>query len=161
MEEKPKVLLVDDEASIRELLRRVNNYFGFETIEASDGEEGWTVYMEIEPDLVVSDICMPKMNGVQLLANIRRYDEHAKVILITGHCYYRNLAKTWPYPPNGFLEKPFEIGELGRMMQELIGDTSSEHESETMDCPESVPLSCSPETTPENAACIPTLEHDD
>ncbi len=139
MDEKPKVLLVDDEAGIRELLRRVNSYFGFETVEASDGEEGWAVYMEVNPDLVVSDIYMPKMNGMQLLENIKTHDEHAKVIIITGHCHYRTLAKTSPHPPNGFLEKPFEIEELGRMMRELISDIRSEGEPQIIDCPEPVP----------------------
>ena len=116
-----KILVVDDEAISRTLLRRVNDHFKFETIEAEDGEEGWKLFQETEPDLVISDIYMPKMNGIQLLANIKRYDSDSKVILITGFPNFRSMVATSPYLPDGFLEKPFKIEELGRLMRTLTG----------------------------------------
>ena len=119
MEPKFKVLVVDDEATARNLLHRVNDYFGFETLEAEDGQEGWELFRSEEPDIVISDIYMPNMNGIQLLSNIKRYDSTAKVILITGFPNFRSMVKTCPYCPDGFLEKPFKIEELGRLMRTL------------------------------------------
>ncbi|MBU1706691.1 response regulator [bacterium] len=116
-----KVLVVDDEAIARNLLHRVNDYFGFETIEAEDGQEGWKLFQEIEPDIVISDIYMPNMNGIQLLSCIKRSNSDSKVILITGFPNYRSMVKTSPYPPDGFLEKPFKIEDLGRLMRTLTG----------------------------------------
>ncbi len=121
METKLKVLVVDDEAIARNLLHRVNDYFGFETIEAEDGQEGWKLFREIEPDIVISDIYMPNMNGIQLLSCIKRSNSDSKVILITGFPNYRSMVKTSPYPPDGFLEKPFKIEDLGRLMRTLTG----------------------------------------
>lgn len=121
METNLKILVVDDEAIARNLLHRVNDYFGFETVEAEDGEEGWALFQDIEPDIVISDIYMPNMNGIQLLSSIKRYDSTSKVILITGFPNFRRMVKTCPYCPDGFLEKPFKIEELGRLMRALTG----------------------------------------
>lgn len=120
MEEKPRILVVDDEAVTRDLLRRVNNYFNYETLEAEDGEKAWDIFQKTAPDLTISDIYMPNMNGLQLLANIKRRDSDAKVILITGYPNYRMMVKSSPTPPDGFLEKPFKIEELGRTISTLL-----------------------------------------
>jgi DNA-binding NtrC family response regulator len=113
---KLRVLVVDDDEVTRELLRRVNDYFGLETLEAKDGDEGWKVYQQAEPDLIVSDIHMPRMNGLQLLSSVKKHNANAKVILITGYPTYRETVRSSSRPPDGFLEKPFGIDELRRLM---------------------------------------------
>lgn len=116
---KLRVLVVDDDEVTRELLRRVNDYFGLETLEAEDGDEGWKVYQRAVPDLIISDIHMPRMNGLQLLSIVKKHNSDAKVILITGYPGYRDSVKSSPFPPDGFLEKPFGIDELRRLMTAL------------------------------------------
>jgi YesN/AraC family two-component response regulator len=137
MDKKPEVLIVDDEATARLLLRRVNNYFGFETVEAENGEDGWALYQKVKPDLTVSDIYMPKTNGLQLLACIKKHDKTAKVILITGYARFQAMLETCAYPPDGFLEKPFDIEELGRMMQALLSESELEQEARDRNQPTS------------------------
>ncbi len=122
MGKKFKILVVDDEAVTRILLRRVNNHFGFETVEAEDGEEGWKLFKETDPDLVISDIYMPNMNGIQLLSNIKKCNKNFKVILITGYSNFHGMLDMCLYPPDGFLEKPFKIEDLGRLMKTLAGN---------------------------------------
>jgi len=130
MEGKPRILIVDDEAAARGLLRRVNSHFGFETIEAKDGEEGWELYIEDKPDLTISDIYMPKMNGLQLLSKIKKDNENAKVILITGYSHFRLLLQNNPQiRPDGFLEKPFDIEDLGQVMKKFLHDMNPEPKS--------------------------------
>jgi CheY-like chemotaxis protein len=116
---KLRVLVVDDDKVTRELLRRVNDYFGLETLEAKDGVEGWRVYQQTKPDLIVSDIHMPRMNGVQLLSTVKKHNAGAKVILITGYPTYLETLRSSAHPPDGFLEKPFGIEDLRRLMVAL------------------------------------------
>jgi CheY-like chemotaxis protein len=114
-----RVLIVDDDEVTRQLLRRVNDYYGIETLEAKDGDEGWRVYQQAHPDLIVSDIHMPRMNGLQLLSIVKKHNVGAKVILITGYPTYLETLKSIADPPDGFLEKPFAIEDLRRLMIRL------------------------------------------
>jgi len=119
---KLKVLIVDDSPATRGLLQETIRHLGFETIEAENGEEGWIRYQQDKPDLTISDIYMPRMNGVQLLSNMRRHDKTAKIILITGYSRYRAMLETCAHAPNGFLQKPFGIKELARAIDAVTSD---------------------------------------
>jgi two-component system response regulator MprA len=145
MEQRAKVLVVDDERASRELLGRISEHFGFEAVKAEDGEEGWALYQKTQPDLTISDIYMPKMNGLQLLASIKKRDEMAKVILITGYFRFRAMLETCSYLPDGFLQKPFDIEELGRLMCSLLGEPQSEQQAQDEERP-------TPEDGPQGAA---------
>ncbi|MFH1011502.1 MAG: response regulator [bacterium] len=158
VEGKPKVLIVDDEPGTREILRRVNNYFGYQTIEAENGEEGWALYQESKPNLTISDIYMPKLNGLQLLSNIKKQDEAAKVILITGYSHYRTLMQTSRYGADGYLEKPFDIEELARVMSALTNDPTPEQGSSDENVPKRE--TAASEATPENVAPAEEPERD-
>ena len=88
-------LVVDDEPKIRDLARRYLEADGFQVLEAADGEAALTVLAETEPDIVVTDIMMPVLNGLELLRQIRltssvpvvmltaRDDEIDKVLALT------------------------------------------------------------------------------
>jgi YesN/AraC family two-component response regulator len=159
VEGKPRVLVVDDEPANRELLRRVNNYFAFETVEAEDGEDGWALYQKVKPALTISDIYMPKMNGVQLLASIKKHDKTAKVILITGYARFRAMLETCPYQPDGFLQKPFDIEKLGRLMRALLSEFKLDQEAQ--DRNQSNDKIGPPRAIPESPLPVEELEHDD
>jgi len=158
VEGRPRVLVVDDEPAVRELLRRVNNYFGFETTEAENGEDGWILYQEIKPTLTISDIYMPKMNGMQLLSSIKKSDKTAKVILMTGYVRFRAMLETCTYPPDGFLQKPFDIEEVGHMMQAFLAEPKSEHDPQVRNQPDD--KVDSPGTIPESPLPVEEPEHD-
>lgn len=83
-----KVILVDDEKLIRqELLVMVDwKCHGFEVIgEGSNGREALLLYTDLRPDLMVIDICLPDMNGFQLIEEIRKLDSDCQFIIVSGH----------------------------------------------------------------------------
>lgn len=118
--DKKLVLIVDDEPEMRNVLRQAFEFSGFEVAEADDGEAGLKLFTERQPVLVVSDIYMPKMNGLHLLRNIRRQRFDAKVILITGFSNYRQLTYDINSRPDGYFEKPFSLANLIGKANEVL-----------------------------------------
>jgi YesN/AraC family two-component response regulator len=125
---KKTILIVDDEKIIRDMIRKVNDFYGVETLEAEDGEVGWSVFQEHSPDLTISDIYMPNMNGLMLLRNIRRKNPYAKVILITGYGHYKQLLDDQKSRPDGFFEKPFSVADLSKKIEKLLKEPDSNTE---------------------------------
>ena len=82
---KPRILVIDDEAAIRDSLKMILEYEDYEFIGAASGPDGIASVKREAPDLVVLDIKMPGMNGLETLAEIRRLDEALPVAMISGH----------------------------------------------------------------------------
>jgi len=80
-----KVLIIDDEKVVLDSMGRFLSRVCKEVRMASDGEEGVAVYTEFSPDIVVSDITMPKLNGIEMSKRIRALHSDAKIIFTTGH----------------------------------------------------------------------------
>jgi two-component system response regulator (stage 0 sporulation protein F) len=78
------ILIIDDEETIRVLLRSALEAEGYEITEASNGREGLDLYRHRMTDLVITDILMPEMNGLDMLLELTREFLHAKVIAISG-----------------------------------------------------------------------------
>jgi len=86
MENKKKILIVEDETSLRNALRDKLMLEGFITLEAKNGEEGLDVALRDHPDLILLDIIMPKMDGLTMLKKLREdvWGKNTKVILLTN-----------------------------------------------------------------------------
>ena len=78
------VLIIDDEESIRALLRTTLEAAGYEVVEAANGREGLERYRLNPTDLVITDIAMPELNGLDMMLALTRQFLHAKVIAISG-----------------------------------------------------------------------------
>ena len=78
------ILIIDDEEVIRVLLRSVLEAAGYEVTEAANGREGLELYRHRPTDLVITDILMPELNGLDMLMELTRQFLHAKVIAISG-----------------------------------------------------------------------------
>ncbi len=115
------VLIVDDDNDMLDVLKTTIETVGFEPLLAHDGEEGWQQYIKHEPPLVISDIYMPKKNGVNLLEDIKKHKNDTVVILITGYAHYRELTENSVYPPDAFLSKPFSLNELVETIKNVYG----------------------------------------
>ena len=76
---KPRILVIDDEAAIRDSLKMILEYEDYEFLGAASGPEGVATVKREAPDLVVLDIKMPGMNGLEALAEIRKVDESVPV----------------------------------------------------------------------------------
>ncbi|MFN3432518.1 MAG: response regulator, partial [Candidatus Sericytochromatia bacterium] len=78
-----KVLIADDAADIRAILKQLVGMEGAEILEAEDGADAVGVYRASRPDLVLLDIDMPRMNGLEAARAIKRLDPHARLVMIT------------------------------------------------------------------------------
>jgi two-component system nitrogen regulation response regulator NtrX len=104
---KPRILVVDDEAAIRDSLRMILEYENFGFIGASSGPEGLAAIKRESPDLVVLDIKMPGMNGLETLAEIRKIDETLPVVMVSGHGTTADAVQATKLGAFDFIDKPF------------------------------------------------------
>ncbi len=106
-----KILVAEDEEDIRELIREQIELSSDQVIEAADGLEAWQLFQEKSPDLVLLDIMMPRMTGLEVLAKIREVSQ-VPVIFITarGEEYDRILGLS--QGADDYLVKPFSLAEL-------------------------------------------------
>lgn len=81
-----KVLLIEDDNNLREIFEMRLQAEGYQTVTASDGEEGLTVAMAEKPDLIISDVMMPKLSGFEMLENLRQAPEmkNTKAVMMTA-----------------------------------------------------------------------------
>lgn len=117
---RPLVLVVDDERGVRDTLAEALAVYGFEVLTAADGQEAWEIFQEKDPALVISDIYMPRMNGLMLLKQIKEVSPQRAVILATGYHHYKQLIETNSHPPDGFVNKPFRIEALYEAIARVI-----------------------------------------
>ena len=123
---KKKVLVVEDEFGIQETLRDVFRLEGYDVRVAVDGENGYKTFLEFKPDLVVTDIIMPKMTGIEMVKKIRQDHPKIKVIYISGFFGLRNVKRDlnedvlkYGYP---CLSKPFKISALLELVDGYINN---------------------------------------
>ena len=107
------ILVIDDQEPIRSLLRAVLEGAGYQVLEASNGRRGLEVYRERSADLIITDIVMPEMNGLELILELTRSFLNVKVIAITGAMESNgglNVAKL--LGARQTFRKPLDMGRL-------------------------------------------------
>lgn len=117
------VLVIDDEKQIVELLEFILEKSGFEVISAVNGAFGFRKYKELEPDLVIVDIFMPKKNGMETIDDILDINNDCKIIAISGGGRIINMdekIKRLKELGVSFLSKPFEEDELISLVNEVL-----------------------------------------
>jgi PAS domain S-box-containing protein len=101
-----KILIVDDEEIIVRLLSMSLRSDGYEIVTAYNGEQGLEVFQSESPDIVVTDIKMPGMNGLELLKKIKELDPEKEVIIVTGHGDIDSTITALQYGASDFINKP-------------------------------------------------------
>ncbi len=101
-----KILIVDDEQVIVRLLSMSLRSDGYETVTAGNGEEALKVLEAESPDIVVTDIKMPVMDGLELLKRIKQIDAEKEVIIVTGHGDIDSTITALQYGASDFINKP-------------------------------------------------------
>ena len=107
-----RILLVDDDASLCRVTQFQLEESGYEVITASCGEDGLKFHKEQNPDLIITDLKMPGMDGLELLTEIKRLTPHALVIVITAHGSIDTAVNAMKCGAYDYLCKPFERDEL-------------------------------------------------
>ena len=123
---KKKILVVEDEFGLQEIFRDVFLMEGYDVRVAVNGDSGFQVYCEFEPDLVVTDVVMPKMSGMELIRKIRDTNSQVKAIYISGFFGINRLKRNldeeilkYGYPT---LSKPFKISVMLDLVRDYLKD---------------------------------------
>lgn len=104
----PTILIIDDEQIITRALSRAFQKEGFQVLTASDGQEGLQKITEQNPSLILLDIIMPKLSGLELLEQIRQSQIMTPVILMTAYGDAKTAAKAKELGVSAYLTKPFK-----------------------------------------------------
>src|SRR5262245_32609464 len=105
---KSRILVIDDESAIRDSLRMTLEYAGYEFIGAATGQEGLALAEREAPDIVLLDIKMPGMDGMEVLSRLRQMSETTPVLMISGHGTTSTAVEAIKRGAADFLDKPFE-----------------------------------------------------
>ena len=79
-----RILLIDDDALVRDILRQMLERAGYDVVEAASGRDGLQQYQATAIDLIITDILMPDQDGLEIILELRRLAPEAKIIAITG-----------------------------------------------------------------------------
>lgn len=117
-----KILLVDDAAFMRMMVKNTLNENGYsDTVEASDGAEAVAKYAEIHPDLVIMDITMPNMDGLQALREIRKSDPNASVVMCSAMGQEAMVIEAIKSGAKDFIVKPFKPDRIIKTVSSIVG----------------------------------------
>src|SRR3989338_10248786 len=107
-----KILIVDDEPLIRESLYEILRIEGYRVQMASSGEDALRVLNKSDFDIVVTDFKLPKMNGIELLENIKKEKSKTEVILITGYGSIETAVEAMKKGAFDYITKPINDSEI-------------------------------------------------
>ena len=116
-ETRLKILIVDDEEGIRNLLRDIFETEGYQLALAENGREALEQYEIFRPDLIIADIKMPKMDGLELLQEIRSKDNDVLIVLMTGYGSEEYAVKAVEFRANNYLHKPINQNQLKHVVK--------------------------------------------
>jgi signal transduction histidine kinase len=114
---KNEILLVDDEKDIREILCLALVDMGYTVRQAKNGVEALRIFNETQPPLVLTDIKMPGMDGIDLLQKIKRVNPEVEVVMITGHGDMDLAIKSLKFEATDFITKPINVDALEISLQ--------------------------------------------
>lgn len=115
-----KLLIVDDEIDIREFAKNFFKKRNINVLTASNGAEALEVIAQEHPDLVLLDIRMEEMTGVEVLRNLRAKNDATKVIMVTGVEDEVTINETQALGILGYIHKPLVLDELEKIVLEKL-----------------------------------------
>ncbi len=118
-----KILIVEDNKKNRLLLKDILMYYGYEVIEAVNGEEGVRLAIEHKPDLILMDIQMPVMNGFRAGEALKENPDtkHIKIVAVTSFAMKGDREKILKAGFDGYIAKPIDTKQLPEIVKELTG----------------------------------------
>ncbi len=118
----PRILVIDDEAPVRENLVRFLHLEGYDTLEASDGLAGVEIAMRSPPDLVLCDLNMPRLDGFGVLARLRANAGTANVpfVFLTASADIEDARIGYLLGASEYVTKPFNLSVLGAIVAQRV-----------------------------------------
>src|SRR5437660_2746221 len=118
-EMKTRLLVVDDEQSIRRLCMTIGNTLGYLCTEAESAEAALGRLESDAPDLILTDLKLPAMSGVELLKQTKRLLPHAEIAIMTGHGSMESVVDAMKLGAYDYIEKPFRVEKMRLLLQRM------------------------------------------
>jgi DNA-binding NtrC family response regulator len=118
-EMKTRLLVVDDEQSIRRLCMTIGNTLGYVCMEAESAEAALGRLESDAPDLILTDLKLPAMSGVELLKQTKRLLPHAEIAIMTGHGSIESAVDAMKLGAYDYIEKPFRVEKMRLLLQRM------------------------------------------
>lgn len=115
-----KVLYAEDEEGIRKNIADSLRYYVKEVFETSNGDEAYRIYQDKAPDIILSDIHMPILNGIELVKKIREQDRKTPIIMITAHIDKKYLMDAVELHMEKYLVKPIDLDILLQTLEKCV-----------------------------------------
>ncbi len=115
-----RILIVDDEPDMRLAVRNVLKLRGYEISEAGDGPSALEMARESRPDLVLLDMRLPGMDGIEVLDGLKKIDDTVPVVMITGYGHIQSAVDVMKLGASEYLQKPFENAQLVETVKRFI-----------------------------------------
>ncbi|MCF6094072.1 response regulator [Microaerobacter geothermalis] len=125
MKKGGRLLIVDDQFGIRALLAEVFGKEGYETFQASNGKQALEIVHEHSPHIVILDMKIPGMDGLEILKRIKKTNPHIKVIMMTAYGELEMVREATDLGAISHFTKPFDIDELRKTVEQIIAEEHS------------------------------------
>ena len=126
---KPRILVIDDEGAIRESLRMILEYEDYEFAGAASGADGIARVQKERPDLVLLDIKMPGMDGMEVLRKLKALDDTLPFVMISGHGTTASAVEAIRAGAVDFLDKPLSSERVIVTLQNVLQQTQLRSEN--------------------------------
>ncbi|HWR92934.1 MAG TPA: response regulator, partial [Desulfobacterales bacterium] len=123
-----KILAIDDEANIRHLIENEFKLEDFEVATAPSGEEGLRMFEDHPYDVVLLDLKLPKISGLETLKQLKRRSPGVEVIMITGYGDIQSAVESIKLGARDFITKPFKLTELLLLVKTAMQDRDARNE---------------------------------
>ena len=118
---RKRILLVEDDARVREVLHQTLAEAGYDVVATRDGEEALAVYAATPADLIITDLLMPRKDGVETIRGLRRQHPDARVIAVTGaRGRFNRLTAARHVGAHHTLVKPFGLSDLLTAVRDVL-----------------------------------------
>jgi len=117
-----KILIVEDNPQNMKLILMTLRRYGYNLLEATDGEEALKIVKGEKPDLIITDLQLPKIGGLEITRRLRQMPafSHIPIIAVTAHAMKGDKEKIMEAGCNAYLPKPFNTRELPRVIAEML-----------------------------------------
>ena len=118
----PKILVAEDNADIRLMMKMLLCMKGYHVVEASDGQEAMDVARAEQPDIILMDLQLPRLNGFAVARFVRQDERLSKtpIIIITGHDPEKHRSLALAAGCNAYIQKPIDLDNLSELIVSLL-----------------------------------------
>jgi DNA-binding response OmpR family regulator len=125
------VLIVEDEQALGQIIKDTLEIRGFEVTHVTDGKLAYETYLTEMPQIIVLDVMLPSVNGLEIANMIRLADKHTPILFLTARSTTEDLILGFKAGGNDYIKKPFDLEELIVRIEALVGKNQLFHTTES------------------------------